>query len=82
MVMVLCYLRSVSSASIRFDSSAPPFTLLIFLRSLSYFLRSPTMFPSCFLLNVNSPPFLFFFSCPLCSVLLLAFITRGRECFW
>jgi len=61
MVMVLCYLRFVSSASVWFDSSAPPFTFLIFLRSLSYFLCSPTMFPFFFLLNVTSHPFLFFF---------------------
>jgi len=80
-VMVLCYLRSVSSASVRFDSSAPLFAFSIFLRSLSYFLRSLTMFLSCFLLNVTSPPSLSFF-CPLRSVLLLAFIARGRECFW
>jgi len=65
MVMVLCYLLSVSSAFVRFDSSAPPFAFSIFLRSLSYFLRSPTLSPSCFLLNVTSTPsslLSFFFS--------------------
>jgi len=77
MVMVLCYLHSVSSTSVRFDSSAPPFAFSIFLHSLSHFLRSPTLFPSCFLLNVTSPPSLFFF-CPLRSVLLLAYSQRTR----
>ena len=65
MVMVLCYLLSVSSASVWFDSSAPPFAFSIFLRSLSYFLRSPTLSPSCFLLNVTYTPsslLSFFFS--------------------
>jgi hypothetical protein len=70
MVMVLCYLLSVSSTSVRFDSSAPPFAFSIFLRSLSYFLRSPTLFPSCFLLNVTSTPspFSLFPSCFLLNV--------------
>ena len=91
--VALCYLLPVSSASVRFASSALSFAFSIFLRSLSYFLRSPLCCPLtfslmsllllCFLsLSFSNLSLCFGFSSGFYSQRTQAFLGNGRRASW
>jgi len=75
---VLCF--TVSSVSVRFDSSALPFAFSIFFCSLLFLTFSPKLFHSYFFFQCTLSS-LCLFSPPLGSVSPLAFIARGRRHF-
>ena len=93
MTVALCCLLPVSSASVRFASSALSFAFSIFLRSLSYFLRSPLCCPLtfslmsllllCFLsLSFSNLSLCFGFSSGFYSQRTQAFLGNGRRASW